>query len=86
MEDIIICRCEDVTEKEILKAIRGGLCTLEEIKRFLRCTMGYCQGRNCTRLIVGLICKEKNISPEEVELPRLRPPLKPIELEILAGK
>ncbi|MCK5596510.1 MAG: (2Fe-2S)-binding protein, partial [Candidatus Eisenbacteria sp.] len=47
--DVIICRCEDVTYGEIVDVIDEGLTTTEEIKRVLRCGMGPCQGRTCSR-------------------------------------
>ena len=55
--DVIICRCEDVTYGEIADAIDDGLTTTEEIKRVLRCGMGPCQGRTCSRLIARMIAE-----------------------------
>ncbi|MEW6685818.1 MAG: (2Fe-2S)-binding protein [Candidatus Edwardsbacteria bacterium] len=80
---IIICRCEDVTEEEILTAIRKGFRTLEEIKRITRCGMGHCQGRTCRRLISQLLVRETSQKIEKILIPTTRPPLKPITLEIL---
>lgn len=83
--DVIICRCEDVTYGEIVKAIQSGLTTTEEVKRLLRCGMGPCQGRTCSRLIAGIIARETGKKISQVELPRSRPPVRPVEIRTLAG-
>mgnify|MGYP006295387447 CR=1 FL=1 len=41
-DDVIICRCEDITLKEIRELIKEGYTTLDEIKRALRLVMGSC--------------------------------------------
>jgi len=85
-EKTIICRCEDVTYGQIIKAIDEGFTTLEEIKRMLRCGMGACQGRTCLRLISQIIAERTGQSIHEITLPTARPPAMPIELGVLAGK
>lgn len=64
----IICRCERVTEGEIVDAIRRNppARTLDAVKRRLRAGMGRCQGGFCTTYIVELIARETGIAPEEV--------------------
>jgi NAD(P)H-nitrite reductase large subunit len=47
-DDMIVCRCEEVTQGEIRKAVHEGLFTIAEIRRYLRCGMGLCQG-SCRR-------------------------------------
>ena len=50
-DDMLICRCEEVTKGEIRKAVHAGMFTIEELRRFLRNGMGLCQGdRKRTRL------------------------------------
>ncbi|MGQ9595626.1 MAG: (2Fe-2S)-binding protein, partial [Anaerolineae bacterium] len=44
-DEIIICRCEEVTKGEILEAIRDGCDSVIWIKRKTRAGMGLCQGR-----------------------------------------
>ena len=34
-DDMLICRCEEVTKGEIRKAVHSGMFTMEEIRRFL---------------------------------------------------
>ncbi len=56
----IICRCELVTEGEILDAIRANPKPrdLDGVKRRTRATMGRCQGGFCSPYIVELLAKE----------------------------
>ena len=85
-EETIICRCEDVTYRQIVKAIDDGFTTVEEIKRMLRCGMGACQGRTCVRLISQIIAERTGRSMHEIALLTARPPAMPIELAVLAGE
>jgi NAD(P)H-nitrite reductase large subunit len=85
-DDVIICRCEDVTYGDIVRAIEAGLTTTEQIKRILRCGMGPCQGRTCSRLISRIIASRTGRDVSEVALPRIRPPARPVEIGILAGR
>ncbi|MBD3348955.1 MAG: (2Fe-2S)-binding protein [Candidatus Eisenbacteria bacterium] len=84
-DDVVICRCEDVTYGEIVRAIESGLTTTEELKRVLRCGMGPCQGRTCSRLIARIIAEKTGRDIEEVAYPVVRPPTRPTEIGILAG-
>lgn len=77
-DDMIICRCEEITKGEIRKAIHEGLYTMNEIKRFLRPGMGLCQGLTCGRNVKALIASELNISPSELEESISRPPARPV--------
>lgn len=58
----VICRCETVSEGEILEAIRTNPKPrdLDGVKRRTRATMGRCQGGFCTPYIVELLAKEMN--------------------------
>ena len=38
-DDMIICRCEEVTKGEIRKAVHDGMFTLTEIRRYLSCLL-----------------------------------------------
>lgn len=81
----VVCRCEEVTEQEIRRAIRQGHHSLEELKRVLRTGMGHCQGRGCMRIIARLIEEETGIPAASQKLPFPRPPLKPLPLGMLAN-
>ncbi len=64
----IICRCEEITEGEIISAIRTnpGARDLDGVKRRTRAQMGRCQGGFCSPQIVELISRELGIPYEEV--------------------
>jgi glycerol-3-phosphate dehydrogenase len=62
----IVCRCEEVTEAEIVEAIRRGHTTLDGIKYFTRAQMGRCQGGFCTYKIIKIIMRETGMSYEQI--------------------
>lgn len=64
----IICRCETVTEGEILNAIRQNPKPrdLDGVKRRTRSQMGRCQGGFCSPYIVEMLAREMGIPFEEV--------------------
>lgn len=85
-DDLIICRCEEISQGEIRQAIHEGMFTLTEIRRFLRVGMGLCQGQTCTRLVKGIIARELGISPLEVEPAAARAPMRPIKMKVLGNE
>ena len=64
----IICRCETVTEGEIVEAIKRpvGARTLDGVKRRVRAGMGRCQGGFCTPRIMEILSRECGIPLEEI--------------------
>ena len=79
-DNIIICRCEDVTLTDIRRAIEDGYSTIDDIKRVTRAGMGPCQGRTCRSLIAMELSRYYKIPMEDVVMPTFRPPLKPVKL------
>lgn len=59
----IVCRCESITEGEIVDAIHrnAGATTVDGIKRRLRPGMGRCQGGFCGPRVVEILARELNI-------------------------
>ncbi|MFI3169854.1 MAG: NAD(P)/FAD-dependent oxidoreductase [Faecalibacterium sp.] len=64
----IVCRCEEVTEGEILDAIHRplGATSFDGIKRRTRAQMGRCQGGFCSPRIMELLSRELDIPMEQV--------------------
>ncbi len=64
----IICRCETVTEGEILAAIRQNPKPrdLDGVKRRTRAQMGRCQGGFCSPYIVEMLAKELQVPYESI--------------------
>ena len=60
----IICRCEKITEGEIVEAIKSpiGAKSLDGIKRRVRAGLGRCQGGFCSPKIMEIISRELNIN------------------------
>jgi NADPH-dependent 2,4-dienoyl-CoA reductase/sulfur reductase-like enzyme len=83
--DTIVCRCEEVTAREIVETVALGCLGPNQAKSFVRCGMGPCQGRLCGLTVSELIAQARGVEPEEVGYYRLRPPVKPITLKELAG-
>ncbi len=57
----IICRCEEVTEAEVVEAIKRGAQTLDGIKFRTRLGMGRCQGGFCGPRVLGILARELNL-------------------------
>jgi NADPH-dependent 2,4-dienoyl-CoA reductase/sulfur reductase-like enzyme len=82
----IVCRCEEVTAGQIRDtASRLGVTGPNQMKAFLRCGMGPCQGRLCGPTVVELIAEARDTTPAEIGYYRLRPPVKPVTLAELAA-
>jgi glycerol-3-phosphate dehydrogenase len=62
----IVCRCEKISEAEIVEAIRRGHDTLDGVKFFTRAGMGRCQGGFCTSRIIEIIMRETGKSWNEI--------------------
>jgi glycerol-3-phosphate dehydrogenase len=62
----IVCRCENVSEAEIVEAVRLGHITLDGVKYFTRAQMGRCQGGFCTYKIIKIIMRETGLSWNEI--------------------
>lgn len=66
----IICRCEKITEGEIIEAIHSPLkpSDVDAIKRRVRPTMGRCQGGFCLPKVLKILANETGLSPKEITL------------------
>ncbi|MGM0641449.1 MAG: NAD(P)/FAD-dependent oxidoreductase [Thermotogota bacterium] len=64
----IICRCEQVTEGEIVDALNRNIfiTTLDGVKRRTRAGMGYCQGNFCGPRVKELITRENDIPEDKI--------------------
>ena len=62
----VVCRCETVTEGEIVEAIRRGATTLDGVKHRVRAGMGRCQGGFCGPRVTRILARELGIPESEV--------------------
>jgi len=82
-KETIVCFCEDVTEDEIINAIKQGMTKPVDIKNFLRLGMGPCQGRGCASQVMRLIRQVTGQSPEQIKPLSDRPPIIPVPIGVL---
>lgn len=83
--DTIVCRCEEITAQQIVDTVPLGVIGPNQMKSFLRCGMGPCQGRLCNLTVTELIAAAREVSPSQVGTYRLRPPVKPVSLAEIAA-
>jgi glycerol-3-phosphate dehydrogenase len=64
----VVCRCEHITEAEIVDAIHRPLpaTTVDAVKRRTRAGMGRCQGGFCGPRVAAILARELHIPVEEV--------------------
>ena len=82
---MIVCRCEEITVKEIKKAIREGATTVEGIKKRTRAGMGLCQGRTCSKLVARILAQMTGQRADEIKDDTVRMPIKPVSFDIYKG-
>lgn len=85
-DEMIICRCEEVTRGEIRRAVHDGMWTMAEIRRYLRCTMGLCQGQTCSRLVTGIVASELGVPKSALEPATSRSPMRPTPMHVFANE
>jgi bacterioferritin-associated ferredoxin len=82
---ILACRCEEVSVGEIRRAVRLGATGPNQVKAFIRCGMGPCQGRVCGPIVSAVIAAERGAPTAAIGTYRPRAPYKPITIGTLAG-
>lgn len=84
-DDVIVCRCQEVSRGEIAQAIRQGAHSLRDVKLRTEAMMGLCQGRTCQREVARMLAMATG-APLAALLPRCpRPPVRPVPLAALAS-
>jgi sarcosine oxidase subunit alpha len=81
-----VCICEDVTTKDVKRAIAEGFDTIELAKRYTTVTMGPCQGKLCQLPSIRLYADEVRAYESDLGTTTARPPWTPVELGLLAGR
>jgi len=85
-DDVLVCRCQEVTRGQIRCAVHNGARTLRDVKLHTQAMMGLCQGRTCTRHIAREISALTSVDEAQL-LPRTaRPPVRPVPVQALAGE
>ena len=81
----VVCQCEGLARETLELAIDDGATTLNELKAATRCGMGPCGGRLCEDTAARLIALRTRRTRAEIGQPTGRPPLRPVDLDLLAG-
>ncbi|MGE4277564.1 MAG: (2Fe-2S)-binding protein [Lawsonibacter sp.] len=84
-DELIICRCKEVTQDEILEAIADGATTVDGVKRRTKACMGLCQGKSCGRLVQKIVAQETGQKPADVLPQKSRMPARPVKLGDFGG-
>jgi len=82
----IICRCEKVTEAEIVDSLHRGIpvTSVNAVKRRTRSGMGSCQGAFCGPRVRQIVARELNIPLEEIQQTEKLP--SPVFLRVKRGE
>jgi len=81
-----VCICEDVTTKDMKRAIGEGFDSIELAKRYTTTTMGPCQGKLCHLSSIRVYAHENRVYEAAIGTTTARPPWSPVELGLLAGR
>jgi sarcosine oxidase subunit alpha len=81
-----VCMCEDVTDKDVKRAITEGFDSIELAKRYTTVTMGPCQGKLCHVPSIRLYARENETDEATIGTTTARPPWQPVELGLIAGR
>jgi sarcosine oxidase subunit alpha len=81
-----VCVCEDVTDKDVKRAIGEGFDSIELAKRYTTVTMGPCQGKLCHLNSIRLYARETEADETTIGTTTARPPWAPVSLGLLAGR
>ena len=86
MQQLIICRCEEVSLEKLEETAKKFNCTARELKLRTRAGMGYCGGRTCRPAVDKIINELTDKYPSD-EIPlKVQPPVRPLSLGDLGGK
>jgi len=83
-DDTTVCRCENVTLREVRGALAHGHRTLNAVKRNVRTGMGWCGGRTCLHAVAALAELHAGTRPPTMMTPR--PLVRPISFSALANQ
>jgi NAD(P)H-nitrite reductase large subunit len=84
-DDLVVCRCEEITKGEIREVIRLGVTRMNEVKRLTRAGQGLCQGKTCGRLVLDILARETNQPLQALKPATSRPPTRVLPLGVLAS-
>jgi NAD(P)H-nitrite reductase large subunit len=84
-QDLIICRCEEVSYEQLAFTVQQYNCSSREAKLRTRAGMGYCGGRTCRHLIDSIVADVTGKPIDDMPL-KYQPPIRPISFGLLGGQ
>jgi thioredoxin reductase len=84
--DTVICRCEEVTAREVERVLADGVDDPNIIRALTRAGMGRCQGRNCASHLAAMISRRTGLALDRIEPQTVRPPVKPVAIDAIAAE
>lgn len=79
-DETLVCRCEEVTARDIRQTIVEGCREPNEIKALTRCGMGHCQGRMCGVALAEIVATELKLEPDVLKPLNIRAPVRNLSL------
>ena len=76
-DDVIVCRCENVTAGDVRQSVDFGGSEANRVKSLSRVGMGRCQGRYCQLAAVELVAAQAGCTPDAVGRFRGQAPVRP---------
>ena len=85
-ENILACRCMEISEHSVREAIRQGANTVDAVKRATMAGMGLCQSKTCFNIIARLISEETKTPLSQIRPMKIRIPVRPVKINSLDEK
>ena len=79
-QNVVICRCQEITSGDVLNAIKDGALTVAGVKKRVGSGMGLCQGKYCEALVANIISEQTGIPLEEILPDTRRAPARPVDV------
>jgi len=86
VQDLIICRCEEVSLADLEETAKKYNCSARELKLRTRAGMGFCGGRTCRPAVDKVLTHVTNEDPTDALPLKVAPPVRPISLSDLGGE
>jgi NAD(P)H-nitrite reductase large subunit len=81
--DVLACRCMEISERSVREAIRQGATTVDAVKRATMAGMGLCQSKTCFNIIARIISEETKIPVSQIKPMKIRIPVRPVKINSL---
>ena len=80
----LVCRCREVSEADVLQAVRDGARSLRGVKVRTRAMTGLCQGQTCGPIIEAILRHALGVDLIPDDRPE-RGPVRVLPVEVLAA-